>query len=358
MKQKIKKTLCLTLALIMLMSLLPVMASARLKGDFDENGKITAMDARTALRIAAQLMYFEEVFIEIGDMDDNGKITANDARMILRIAAKMDSINEAAKYDENGYVILDDAIGTSIKAYEAFMGLSRNFNDPSYVFYGKNTRFVIEGSGSATPDSILMFDITDRGCVYKGIYTGMTKAQVVEILGNSGNFENDMADSSSYNTVIDGNTVVIDFAGDKVSSIFVKSQKGQLTYDVLSMMGRTAKQVFPAETADFITEDRGEYVLYSLSGIDAFVFKEYYGDYVRGAVITQENDCNFDGIYVGDAFSKVTNYAEKHGIQTSTSDLGVNDLIFNMELCTVYFSESDGNVSQIIIVAKGYEDKI
>lgn len=349
----------MALAFVMLVSLVPVTASARLKGDFDENGKITAMDARTVLRIAAQLMHFEEVFIDIADMDGNNRITANDARMILRIAAKMDSNNEAAKLDENGYVILDDAIGRSIRAYEAFMSMGQNFNDPSYVIWGRGTRFVLEGSGSATPDSILMFYITDRGCVYKGIYTGMTMAQVLDILGDDGYIEKDMANLSSYKTTVDGNSVVIDFIDNKVSSIFVKAAKSQIVYDVLAMLGRTDEQAFPADAADFSAEvTEGGYILYSLTGLNAFVFEAFDGNYVRGAVVTEKNDYNFDGIHVGDDFSEVTNYAAKHGIKTETSDLGVNDLIFKSELYTAYFGETDGSVSQIIITATGYEDRI
>lgn len=360
MKKQMKKIICLTIAVIMAIAVNPVTASAGLKGDLDENGRVTALDARTVLRIAARLVRFEEVFIELADMDGNNKITSGDARAILRIAARIDSQPGVftPDTDADGNIVLDNAIGMNINDFKSYMSMGQAYGDNSYEIRGRGTRFVLEGSGSATPDNILIFDITDKGCVYKGITTGMTKAQVKAAFDGKGTFESDMGDLSSFNTVIDGNTVVIDFIGDRVSSIFVRSPKRQITYDVLSMLFKPAEQAIPEETADFTTENAGEYTTYSFSGFDAFVFAEYEADFVRGAVIREKNDYNFEGIHVGDDFSEVTEYAEKHGIKTSTSDFGVNDLIFDAEMYTARFNETDGKVSQIIIAYKGYEDRI
>ena len=59
-------------------------------GDVDGNGKITAADARLALRISAKLEKATEYQTRIADMDKNNKITAADARKILRISAKLE----------------------------------------------------------------------------------------------------------------------------------------------------------------------------------------------------------------------------------------------------------------------------
>lgn len=63
-----------------------------LKGDMNLDGKITAADARTILRIAATLQTATEQQQKNADLDDNGRITASDARKALRIAAGLDKI--------------------------------------------------------------------------------------------------------------------------------------------------------------------------------------------------------------------------------------------------------------------------
>ena len=61
-----------------------------LLGDVNNDGKITASDARLALRISARLDTADEYTGKAADMDGNEKITAADARKILRISAKLD----------------------------------------------------------------------------------------------------------------------------------------------------------------------------------------------------------------------------------------------------------------------------
>ena len=60
------------------------------KADTDGNGKITAADARHALRTAAQLETLEGAYSYAGDMTGDGKITASDARKIIRISAGLE----------------------------------------------------------------------------------------------------------------------------------------------------------------------------------------------------------------------------------------------------------------------------
>ena len=54
------------------------------------DGKLTAMDARLVLRIAARLDTPDEIQTIAADFDSSGKITASDARLVLRKAAKLD----------------------------------------------------------------------------------------------------------------------------------------------------------------------------------------------------------------------------------------------------------------------------
>ena len=61
-------------------------------GDLDGNGKVTAEDARIALRIAARLQNATKYQMQVGDLNKDGKITAGEARLILRFAAKLDAV--------------------------------------------------------------------------------------------------------------------------------------------------------------------------------------------------------------------------------------------------------------------------
>lgn len=62
---------------------------SELLGDLDGDGKVTAKDARLALRIAAGLAKATSYQLRVGDLNGNGKIDSTDARMILRKAAKL-----------------------------------------------------------------------------------------------------------------------------------------------------------------------------------------------------------------------------------------------------------------------------
>ena len=63
-------------------------------GDVNTDGKITAQDARLALRAAARLEALSELQNLLADADEDGKLKAGDARLILRIAAKLDPAPE------------------------------------------------------------------------------------------------------------------------------------------------------------------------------------------------------------------------------------------------------------------------
>lgn len=60
-------------------------------GDMNMDGKVTAADARIALRISAKIDKMTEYALLVGDINQDGKITAADARIILRISAQIES---------------------------------------------------------------------------------------------------------------------------------------------------------------------------------------------------------------------------------------------------------------------------
>lgn len=60
------------------------------KGDIDGDGKVTAADARIAMRAAVGLEKLNDKQKEAADMDDDGKITAGDGRAVLRKSVGLD----------------------------------------------------------------------------------------------------------------------------------------------------------------------------------------------------------------------------------------------------------------------------
>lgn len=62
-----------------------------MKGDLNGDNKVTAADARFALRFAAKIDEPNNAQLMVADIDRNGTISAADARKILRVAARLDS---------------------------------------------------------------------------------------------------------------------------------------------------------------------------------------------------------------------------------------------------------------------------
>ena len=59
-------------------------------GDINNDGKITAADARLVLRISAKLDTASDAQFKAADYNGDGKVTAADARLVLRKSAKLD----------------------------------------------------------------------------------------------------------------------------------------------------------------------------------------------------------------------------------------------------------------------------
>ena len=93
MKRTTRSVISVLLSLMMALSLV-VFASANALGDVDNDGSITAGDARLALRAAVGLEDYAEGSAEFiaADVDRDGSLTAGDARLILRAAVGLEEI--------------------------------------------------------------------------------------------------------------------------------------------------------------------------------------------------------------------------------------------------------------------------
>lgn len=90
------KKICVFLSLLLCLSLFSVTAFAAgyQRGDVDGNGKVTAADARKALRFSAQLEQPTDEQKAAADVNGDRAVTAVDARIILRVVAELDVFPE------------------------------------------------------------------------------------------------------------------------------------------------------------------------------------------------------------------------------------------------------------------------
>ncbi len=125
-----KKIISIILSIIIVISCV-TMVSALYKGDVDQSGKISAIDARLTLRCVAGLEILSSEQEKIADVDGNDVITAVDARYILRIVAGLESPIEYK--EENGssgstyYPSIPD-IGTTVKPDSSGTSIEDKFN--------------------------------------------------------------------------------------------------------------------------------------------------------------------------------------------------------------------------------------
>ncbi len=88
-----KKTLCVILALAAVFSTVFACFAAGAKGDVDDDGAVTAADARLVLRYAVGLDPFTRAQLEKADMNADKSIDASDARRVLRVAVMLEDVD-------------------------------------------------------------------------------------------------------------------------------------------------------------------------------------------------------------------------------------------------------------------------
>lgn len=153
------KKILSTLFLFALLFLLCLGVSAKivLLGDVDMSGKVTASDARTVLRVSAQLETIDKVIIPIADADKNGKITSSDARKILRIASKLDE-NENNEIFDTVYV---NKFMPETDNLELFVAGCEVKKQDGFVFSYKGEIFVLDGGTKNTGDDSVFTYLTN-----------------------------------------------------------------------------------------------------------------------------------------------------------------------------------------------------
>lgn len=107
---KFKKTVSLVCAAVLsLGTVFAVSASAYSMGDVNRDNKITAADARLALRASVELEKLDDEAKKLADVNFDDKITAADARLILRASVGLETLKEPG-YTLNGHKVSASSI--------------------------------------------------------------------------------------------------------------------------------------------------------------------------------------------------------------------------------------------------------
>lgn len=83
----------------------PDLPAKRYSGDVDNDGRVTASDARKILRYSVALEDISKDNIAYADIDLNGQVTAADARLALRASVSLEELNGHYFTSENGKYI-------------------------------------------------------------------------------------------------------------------------------------------------------------------------------------------------------------------------------------------------------------
>ncbi len=127
-----KKTLSILLALVMLITAIPLgslVASAEvLRGDANNDGEVTALDARITLQVSVGEREVDKETLEAIDMNNDDKITTIDARKVLKAAAGIEDPTDDTRYILNlfGYKYdpEQDIYYTDIEAWQRNFGFA------------------------------------------------------------------------------------------------------------------------------------------------------------------------------------------------------------------------------------------
>ncbi|MBR5411086.1 MAG: dockerin type I repeat-containing protein [Clostridia bacterium] len=159
-KSRLLLAIILTLALLFALTA-AANAASRIFGDVDGDDKVTASDARLALRAAVQLDdHLTDIAKQAANVDGDDKITASDARLILRAAVSLEELTgtihvhepaEAVRENEKPATCTEDgSYDTVVRCKDCNEELSRetvvlNKLGHDIVFSEKKSEFSLTG---------------------------------------------------------------------------------------------------------------------------------------------------------------------------------------------------------------------
>lgn len=165
-----KKSLFFIITCIFL-TVFALCTSAYLVGDADGNGRVTASDARAALRFAASLDLPTGRQITLCDTNSDGKVSASDARTILRTAANIEK--PVTRNEEETFEITADG-NTEIKTPNEIYEEAKKFTCEIRT-YDKNGIALTVGTG---------FFISSEGILVTDFHVISTASSAVAIMSD------------------------------------------------------------------------------------------------------------------------------------------------------------------------------
>lgn len=135
------KFLSAIISAIILISIFSFNSFAAQPGDVDNDGKITAADARYVLRQSVGLENISETDFFTADMDSDGKITAADARIILRISVGLEKVQAQNEYE----LIRSGRFHLTGSAYMFEQPIPMNTD---FIISGNTANMILEADGS------------------------------------------------------------------------------------------------------------------------------------------------------------------------------------------------------------------
>ena len=176
------KLIIFTLSLVFLFCFMLTAGAVQL-GDIDADGKVTAKDARTALRFSVGLEKLSDEEKFRADTDSDGIILASDARTILRISVGLSPSKLISnQYDmlrSGVYSYIGERLDTSTGQYEYFeLAKTADTVHLTISFEGVEiAMFICDGNVYAVSDAKKMYLVTPQE-VFDAI--GVNKTELVE----------------------------------------------------------------------------------------------------------------------------------------------------------------------------------
>lgn len=201
-----KKMISILLAIVLISSTFGFMVFATQKGDVNNDGMVTAVDARLVLQFVAGLVDEKDIEnMNCADVNDDSQITAIDARLILQIVAGIveepDTNGEKNGYTNTkwyeGVVVFQNEKSVTLPCtIEEFIETSgyhvseHNYNEEydtewADIYLGESRLNLYSSYNGYIVDFVLENgESGDEIFIAPGIKVGMTSAQVKELLGN------------------------------------------------------------------------------------------------------------------------------------------------------------------------------
>ncbi len=345
----------------MLFCLSAVSVSAALQGDVNLDGKLTAADARLALRISARLEKVDDDIYLRADADKNGRVTSYDARLILRVSAGIDIFEESDSpivettnnvccpednMDVNDNVcggnvenptnpvisnptttesiLMKDILGYPVGDFEGKFGLVQCIDAKRNMYEGEDITVTVFGTSFLNSDLIESVTTTRKDISVAGITVGLTMGQA----------ENHLIGSEYHIETVDNRHAMLIFDYDScraevlfddgIVSRLSCGKPNPINYSADKLIDMPPETVFGglASFGDMFENEDGT-VTYLYTGLTATACLKTEGMAVDRVVLEGASDYNIGLVYIGMNVSSLYDIAEESDFEITGNGGGI-----------------------------------